>query len=156
MICTYGEAGGGDAGLVLQNMEAGRQLVQGAGRHAVRGGKGLPARAIPFEVFHIASVGIDLLLAAVCYGASQVVIVADKDNPEAYAAALREQMALAQSILNGLGYQGAHFYVFHVTHSEELERHLWSFQPAGGASSPAAANRSSEKLPTLDVEFVHH
>jgi len=33
------------------------------GRH----GKGLPARVIPFEVFHIASLGIDLLLGAIAY-----------------------------------------------------------------------------------------
>src|SRR5258708_13428075 len=136
-------------------MEAGGQLVQGRGRQAVLGGKVTPAHAIPFEVLHIASVGSDLLLAAVCYGASQVVIVADKDNPEAYAAALREQMALAQSILNGLGYQGAHCAVFHVTDSKELERHLWSLQPAAGVSRPAAFNLSPEKRTTLDFEFDH-
>jgi len=33
------------------------------------------ARVIPFEVFHIASLGIDLLLGSIAYGAAQVVIL---------------------------------------------------------------------------------
>ncbi len=73
LLGTYRDTGGKDACLVLHNMEDGRALVQGVGRHALRGGKGLPARAIPVEAFHIASIGIDLLLGAICYGASQVV-----------------------------------------------------------------------------------
>ena len=155
LLSTYREAGGKDACLVFHNMEAGRDLVQGVGRHAVRGGKGLPARAIPFEVFHVASVGIDLLLAAICYGASQVVVVCDESNPEAYAAALREQMAIAEAILNGLGYSGAHFEVFTPEDSRALEKLLWNLEPASGVGKPALFNLSPEKRTTLDFEFEH-
>src|SRR5712671_2246870 len=132
LLSTYRDAGGKDACIVLHNMEAGRELVQGIGRHAVRGGKGLPARAIPFEVFHIASVGIDLLLGAICYGASQVVVVADGNSPEVYTAALREQMALAEAILNGLGYSGTHFEVVTPENPRALEKRLWELKPAAG------------------------
>src|SRR5258706_4624214 len=140
ILSTYREAGGQDACVVFHNMEAGRALVQGVGRHAVRGGKGLPARAIPFEVFHSASVGIDLLLAAICYGASQVVIVCDENNPEAYAAALREQMGLAEAILNGLGYSGSHFEVLAPENSRVLEKLLWNLKPASAVAKHALFN----------------
>src|SRR2546426_11911989 len=59
LLSTYREAGGADACLVFHDTESGRSQVQAVGRKAVRGGKGLPARAIPFEVFHVASIGLD-------------------------------------------------------------------------------------------------
>jgi ferredoxin len=155
LLSTYREAGGKDACLVLHNTEAGSALVLGVGRHAVRGGKGLPARAIPFEVFHIASVGIDLLLGAICYGASQVVVVADGNSPEVYTAALREQMALAEAILNGLGYSGTHFEVVTPENPRALEKRLWELKPALGVAKPAPFNLSAEKRTTLDFEFEH-
>ena len=45
-----------------------------------RRGKGLPARVIPVEVHHIASVGIDVWLAALAWGASQVAVLATGDE----------------------------------------------------------------------------
>jgi ferredoxin len=154
LLSTYRDAGGKDACLVLHNTEVGRELVQGVGRHAVRGGKGLPARAIPFEIFHVASVGIDLLLAAICYGASQVVIVAEGSS-EAYTAALREQMALAEAILDALGYSGTHFEVLTPENSRALEKRLWELKPAKGVAKSASFNLSAEKRTTLDFEFEH-
>ncbi len=155
ILSTYREAGGKDACLVLHNMEGGSALVRGVGRHAVRGGKGLPARAIPFEVFHIASVGIDLLLGAICYGASQVVVVASGSTPEAYVAALREQMQLGDSILSQLGYEGWHFDLLVCDDSKDLEELLWKLEPAPTIGKPAAFNLSPEKRTTLDFEFDH-
>ncbi len=147
LLSTYREAGGRDACIVVHD-DQGRALVHEAGRNAMRGGKGLPARAIPLEVFHAASVGIDLLLAAICYGASQAVIVCTRPH---YAAALREQMALAESVLQGLGYEGRHFALL----EGELESALWSLQPAGTVAQPAAFNLSAEKRTSLDFEFDH-
>ncbi len=151
MLGVYREAGGRDACLVLHDTEAGRAAVQAVGRRAVRGGKGLPARAIPFEVFHTASVGLDTLLGAVCYGASQVLVVF-ADQPEAYVAALREQMALGETILHALGYQGAHF---ELVEAGALEQRLWALAPAQTVAKPATFNLSPEKRTTLDFAFEH-
>ena len=151
MLGVYREAGGRDACLVLHDTEAGRAAVQAVGRRAVRGGKGLPARAIPFEVFHAASVGLDTLLGAVCYGASQVLVVF-ADQPEAYVAALREQMALGETILHALGYQGAHF---ELVEAGALEQRLWALAPAQTVAKPATFNLSPEKRTTLDFAFEH-
>jgi ferredoxin len=149
LLATYREAGGRDACIVFHDAEEGAELVRSIGRRAVRGGKGLPARAIPLEVFHVASAGIDLMLAAICYGASQVV-VAVTDKSEHYADALAGQMKLAESILAGLGYTGSHFAL-----SRDLEGDLWRIQPAAAPAKPAAFNLSPEKRTTLDFELEH-
>jgi ferredoxin len=155
LLGTYREAGGKDACLVFHNMEDGRALVQGVGRHALRGGKGLPARAIPVEAFHIASIGIDLLLGAVCYGASQVAMVSTGREAEAYGAALAEQMGYAEAILSALGYAGRHFELIRAEDAAGLERALWAMQPAKGVPAPASFNLAAEKRGALDFELDH-
>ena len=150
LLATYREAGGRDACLVLHDAEEGAERVRQVGRRAVRGGRGLPARAIPVEVFHVASIGIELLLGAICYGASNVVVVATERSSH-YAEALREQMQLADSILAELGYAGRHFAVL----EGDLERQLWDLKPAGTAAKAATFNLSPEKRTSLDFEFDH-
>jgi ferredoxin len=154
LLATYREAGGRDACLVMHDAEGGRALVHSVGRNAVRGGRGLPARAIPFETFHIASVGLDTLLGAICYGASQVVVVA-QEQPEAYLAALVEQMALGEAILQALGYAGTHFRLLKADEAKGLEAQLWELSPAQGVAKPAAFNLSPEKRTTLDFAIEH-
>jgi ferredoxin len=154
LLSTYRDAGGKDACIVFHDTEAGRELVQGIGRRAVRGGKGLPARAIALEAFHIASTGIDTLLAAICYGASQVVVVATAQS-RSYVEALRGQMTLAETILNGLGFAGAHFHVLDESDPKKLEEKLWALEPAATLGKPATFNLAPEKRTTLDFELDH-
>ncbi|HEY6821448.1 MAG TPA: 4Fe-4S binding protein [Burkholderiales bacterium] len=148
LLSTYREAGGKDACVVFHD-EAGRPLVHGVGRRAVRGGRGLPARAIPMEVFHVASIGLDTLLAALCYGASQVLVVCTRAH---YAPALREQMALGETVLHALGYEGTHFTVIE---EQDLEAALWSLQPARTVTQAATFNLAAEKRTSLDFELEH-
>lgn len=154
LLNVYREAGGKDACLVFHDAEGGRALVHAVGRRAIRGGRGLPARAIPFEAFHIASIGLDTLLGAICYGASQVVIVA-QEQPETYLAALAEQMALGETILQALGYAGPHFKLVHADDAKALEAELWSLAPAQGMEKAATFNLSPEKRTSLDFEIEH-
>jgi ferredoxin len=143
----------------VHDLEAGRDAVRAIGRGAgfgARGmgakgaGRGLPARMIPFEAFHIASIGIDLLLGAVCYGASQVAVLATGREPEGYVAALKKQMSIAEAILQGLGYAGVHFIVLDGT---GLENQLWNLRPAATVSKAATFNLSTEKRASLDFAF---
>jgi ferredoxin len=159
LLSVYREAGGRDACLVVHDLERGRDALRALGRRAGFGprgegakgrGRGLPARAIPFECFHIASIGIELLLGAVCYGASQVVVVATGREAEGYTEALKKQMGFAEAILQGLGYGGEHFAVLDA---DRLEDRLWALAPAQGAPKPATFNLSTEKRTSLDLAF---
>jgi ferredoxin len=114
-----------------------------------RKGKGLPARAIPFEVFHVASLGIDTLLSAIAYGASQVSILITEKTASGYVDALKKQMRYAQTILTELGYAGVHFSVI------ENPAALWDLQAAGTVAKAATFNLSPEKRTSLDFALDH-
>jgi ferredoxin len=155
LLGTYRDAGGAGACLLVHDLEQGRDLAYGVGRRAIRGGRGLPARVLPTGVFHTASIGIDVLLGAVCYGASQVVVVMDEAKPEGYAAGLEEQMRFAQAILAGLGYEGRHFHVMRPADASALEGALWALEPAQGVGQAATFNLSPEKRTSLDFALDH-
>jgi ferredoxin len=151
LLAVYAQAGGKDAAILFHNVADGRELLA----RLARRGKGLPARVIPLEVFHVASVGIDTLLGAIAYGASQVLVLASASEADEYGPALERQMAHAEAILNGLGYAGTHFRFMRATEPAALEPAVWGLEPAGSVSSAATFNVSSEKRTTLDFAFDH-
>jgi ferredoxin len=120
-----------------------------------RRGKGLPARAIPLEAFHIASLGIDTLLGAVAYGATQVVIVSSGSEAPEYLASLKRQLGYAQQVLSALGYGESHFQLIEAQDNAALESAIWSLPAPPDAPPAAAFNWSNEKRTTLDFIFDH-
>src|SRR5258708_37052138 len=102
LLSTYLGAGGKEACILFHDAEAGRRAVLELGRH-----QGLTARLVPFECFHVASIGIDLVLGAIAYGASQVRLLATDKVADASVAALQRQLGTAQALLSALGYTGA-------------------------------------------------
>jgi ferredoxin len=145
MLGTFRGAGGKDACLLVHDAEQGRLDLLSSGRK----GKGLPGRVIPFEVFHVASIGIDVMLSAIAYGASQVVTLSTEKVADGYVEALKKQIRYAQAILTELGYPGTHFSVV------ENPAALWDLQPAGSVGKPATFNLSPEKRTSLDFAIDH-
>ena len=155
MLSTYRTAGGKDACILLHDAGQGAALVSSLGRHAVRGGRGLPARVVPLAAFHVASVGLDTLLAAIAHGASQVVVLAGACDNDAYLEAVSAQMRTGQAILEGLGYEGDHFHLLRSDEAAQLEGELWNLTPAAGVREPARFDLSSEKRTSLDFAIDH-
>jgi len=161
LLGVYREAGGEQACLLLHDAEESRELLSRLGRRAHAGGKGagkgaekgLPARVIPFEVLHPASVGIDVLLGAVAYGASQVLLLVTETEDAEYGEAMRRQIGHAQTILNALGYAGTHFRVLAGT--AQLAQALEALEPAATVGKPATFNLSPEKRTTLEFAIEH-
>ncbi|MDO9166980.1 MAG: 4Fe-4S binding protein, partial [Rhodoferax sp.] len=107
LLSTYARSGGKDAALLLHSQEGGTRLLGDLGRAAqldrgTRGGThGVPARVLPMALWHTSSLGLEVWLTAVAYGASQVwVLMTDEEAPQ-YHEAIRSQMAVAQAILAG-------------------------------------------------------
>src|SRR6185295_11100975 len=71
LLQVYREAGGEDACLLFHNTTDGRELIA----RMARRGRGLPARVIPLEVFHVAALGLDLMLGSIALGAAQVAVL---------------------------------------------------------------------------------
>ncbi|MDH5263994.1 MAG: 4Fe-4S binding protein [Betaproteobacteria bacterium] len=148
LLAAYRDAGGRDACVLFHNGTDGRELLAAS----ASAGPGLPARVIPMESWHVASVGIDLLLGAVALGANQVAILSAGSEAPEYAIALRGQMDLAQSILAGLGYAGRHFALVETADPRAASDALQALAPA--AVPPAAATFALSGDKRTAVEFA--
>jgi ferredoxin len=158
LLSTYEKAGGSAPILLLHSQERGQQLVEEVGRAArVGAGDGVPASVIPMAVWHVASTGIDLWLTAVAQGAAHVALLATSEEAPQYLEALREQMAVAQAILHGLGYEGSHFSLLQGRDAADLEQELKLLARRGGAVPRVRARYavSGEKRTTLDLALDH-
>ena len=156
LLSTYSRAGGRDAALLIHSQGAGQGLISELGRLARTDAvvHGVPARVMPLDVWHTASVGIDLWLSAIAYGASQVwVLMSDEEAPE-YRTALSEQMAVAQAIVSGLGFGGEHFRIVSASDARALDAALRA-APARSVKQAAAFSVQAEKRATLDLAVDH-
>jgi len=97
VLGAYRESGGDDPGFVFHDGEAGRVWLQG---NAAR----LPENLIPFEVEEIGSVGLDIVLSLVAYGARPVVLYCPESVPASVKGELDLQLGIAKAILSGMGY----------------------------------------------------
>jgi ferredoxin len=159
LLATYRRAGGADAALLIHSDGAGARTVGDLGR-AARTDKtvhGVPARVLPVGVWHTASVGIDLWLAAIALGASQVWVLTTHEEAPEYRDALAEQMAVAQAVLTGLGYRGEHFRVVEARDARDLAALDAALRapPAQGVAQPASFTVQADKRSTLDLAIEH-
>jgi ferredoxin len=116
---------------------------------------GLPAHVLPIETWHTASVGIDVMLGAIVYGAKQVVLLMAGSEAPAYRDALDKQIATADVILNSLGYGGKHFAVLVPTTASDIAA-FFAANPGGETvASPAAFHLSNDKRGTLEFVVEH-
>ncbi|CAM8642061.1 4Fe-4S ferredoxin-type, iron-sulphur binding domain containing protein [Burkholderiales bacterium] len=92
--------GGRDHGEAIDQLEA-------IGRRAMFGrGPGIPTHMLPLEVHHAASIGLEVWLAAIAYGAQSVSILLTGQEAAAYQEALAEQVSMANAVLAGLDLGG--------------------------------------------------
>ena len=157
LLGTYAAAGGKDACLLLHD-EAGRKLIERAGRgaHARKGGQaGLPARVIPLELHHVASTGLDLWLSMLAFGASQVTLLLTGGEAPAYAQAIARQIGIGQAILRGLGYSGNHLQIVAAADAPALNAAVWALTPAQVAAKAATYRVAAEKRATLEFAIEH-
>ena len=164
LLGTYAKAGGpraaGPAALLLHSEGAGERAIGELGRAArvdplVRG---VPANVLPVALWHTASVGLDLWLAAIAWGAAEVlVLLTDEEAPE-YRTALAEQAALANAIVEGLGLAAAVRLVDYRDARElpALDAALRT-GPRGAAQTvaPASFAAQADKRATLDLALEH-
>jgi len=97
LLRTYREAGGVNAVLLVHDREAGEAALQAM---AAR----LPENLLPFACEEAGSVGMDTWLAALAYGAVAVVVLLPPQVPPPVQRELEQQVDVAQTILQGMGY----------------------------------------------------
>jgi ferredoxin len=159
LLTAYRHAGGADAALLLHSEGAGTRLIGELGRAARtdRTIRGVPARVLPVALWHTASVGLDLWLAAIALGANQVWVLLTDEEAPAYRSALAEQMAVAQAILSGLGYRGEHLRLFEARDARDLAGLDAALRApaAQGVAEPGSLAAQADKRATLDLALEH-
>lgn len=137
LLSAYASAGGAEP-VILFHGESARALLESTP---------LPEHVLPVELQHAASTGIDVWLSAIAYGAAGVMVLTTASDAPQYRAALREQAAHAQAVLDALGYAGPHLRICHG---------VPDMFPRGQA--PAVAARfhiMPDKRNTLDFALTH-
>jgi ferredoxin len=139
LLTVYREAGGTLPVLLLHDGEHGGALIDALARH----GDGLPANVLPFAVNEVTQIGLEALAAAFAYGAAAVRILL-RAKPRHDPAGLHQTIAIAASVLAGLGLHGARLAMIEtddpfalgdalqeIEAGEPVARPA-SFEPAGG------------------------
>ncbi len=148
LLSTYARAGGRDACLLFHAASGNAVLARQARR-----GQGLPARVIPLEVHHVAAVGIDVWLAALAHGASQVAVLLAGDEAPQYRDAILREMGFAEAIAGALGYQGQHFRVFEP--GVDVGSELAAWPPALAVRTAATFAFTADKRTTAALALEH-
>ena len=160
LLGTHAKAGGTHAVVLLHSEEAGARALDELGRAARVDDaiSGVPLNVLPLALWHTASVGLDLWLAAIAWGAAEVlVLLTDEEAPE-YRTALAEQAALANAIVEGLGLAAAVRLVDYRDARElpALDAALRT-GPRGAAQTvaPASFAAQADKRAMLDLALEH-
>ncbi len=144
---AYLEAGGQEPVLLLHS-EGGAPLLEAVAAD-------VPGRVIPLALHHTASTGIEVWLAALCYGAAGITVLMTQDEAPQYAAALETQMRVAQTVLDGLEYAGPHFQLLRVSNAQELAVALQHAPRGETPAQVATFNLAQDKRNTLDYTLDH-
>lgn len=159
LLSAYQRAGGREPALLLHSQQAGARLIGDLGRAARVDPDmlGVPARVIPVPLWHTASLGLELWLTAVAYGARNVWVLMTGEEAPQYLEAVRAQMNVAQAILSGLGYTGEHFRLLHARDARDLAELDVALQapPAQGVGKTASFAVQADKRATLELALDH-
>jgi ferredoxin len=147
VLKAYAEAGGVEPVLLFHGAEGGALLETL--------GDAVPARVLPLGLHHTASVGLDVWLAALAWGASGIaVLMTDAEAPQ-YIAALEGQMAVAAELMSGLGYAGTHLQLLRATDADALAPALRLAPRGTGPARPAGFDVARDKRDTLEYALDH-
>jgi ferredoxin len=156
MLDAYLKAGGKAPALLLHSQEAGAALVEQLGRAAGAGSlHGVPARVMPLDLHHVSAVGIDTWLSAICWGAANVLVLVTGEEAPQYIDALQQQIDIAHTILNALGYAGTHIALLRATTAMELDSELQRIRAAIVPVERATFRIAADKRNTLDFVITH-
>jgi len=151
LLVTYRDHGGRDPVLLVHDPREGEELVFAVGRY----GRGLPANVIPFAVNSVGQLSLDALLTALAYGAGRIIVLTGRADTDSRAG-LDQQVALAETILSGLGYGAERVLMIDEADPFALEEQLYRLAAvdglAPGAFHPLGGKRTVERMA---LDYLH-
>ncbi len=163
---AYRASGGTHPRLLFHDAESGVALIDSlahasaadrpAGPAAHRpDATGLPADLIPVSVHHTASVGLDLALAAIAWGAASVTVLFTPDTAQDYADALEKQFETGRALLAALGLTGPRLQVLRSGDRIQLMHALPGRTPMPSVDRPASFALPGEKRRAIEFSLAH-
>jgi ferredoxin len=146
LLRAFREAGGAKARLLIHDVEHGADLVASLGEE-------LPPAVLPLSVEEVASVGLEVWLSALAYGAAQVVIAASADTPRRSLLALTAQVDVARTLLAGMGHGADRLRLLAGCDAETLAAAF--AEPAAQALAPATYAALEEKRTVAFLAIDH-
>ena len=132
MLLTYREAGGANAIVLFHDSEHGSALIDALARH----GDGLPANVLPFTVNEVTQVGLEAVVASFAYGAAGIRFLL-RAKPLHDVAGLSQTIAMADTIVSGLGFSGQRVSTIETDDPDVLGEMLRAVEPAPAVERPA-------------------
>lgn len=136
LLSAYRAAGGpqvaGDPIVLLYDPRHGAEVIS----VMARGGRGLPARVLPFELNEVTLAGIDLFSSALAWGAAEVAILAGPEKAEDLEP-LASQIGMGETLMEGLGFGGGRLHLIEATDPDEVESALYGLSNGSARRSVA-------------------
>lgn len=153
VLSTYSGARGSKPVLFVHDSEHGQVVTSILARH----GDGLPDNVLPFTVSQTTQVGLDFLVSASAFGASGVVVLVNPQKVDE-AEGLRREVAIAQTVMDGLGYKGTRFHVLDQPDPDDIGAALADL--ANGKTAPEPAHPGNflamgRKRAILNLALAH-
>jgi ferredoxin len=133
LLSAYREAGGKQPVLLLHDDDHGTELIDALARH----GDGLPANVLPLAVNEATQVGLEAVAAAFAYGASALRFLL-RAKPRHDVAGLAKTIALAETILSGIGFGDARIAAIETDDPDALGMALRAIPALTPAPRPAS------------------
>ena len=153
MLTAYRNAGGANAVVLLHDEPHGAALIDALARH----GNGLPANVLPLAVNEVTQVGLEAVAAAFAYGAADLRFLS-RAKPRHDIAGLHQTIALADPILNGLGFGAGRVATIETDDPFALGETLRAIPSTAGSTRPASFHAIGEKRDVLRIALreLHH
>ena len=146
LLKTYRAEGGKRPMLVYYDAESGRTRMQ-------KLALSLPEHVIPLEIAELGSVGMDIWLAALAYGAGAVFMLPTFATPKKVYGEVEAQISFAQPILAGMGYPSDLIGLLNGSDEEVLA--ALARVVSAPLESPASFAVFNEKRTTLRLAIEH-
>ncbi|MEX0923218.1 MAG: 4Fe-4S binding protein [Rhodovibrionaceae bacterium] len=136
LLGAYRAAGGPEAAghpiLLLHDPRHGAETIS----LMARGGRGLPARVLPFALNEVTQTGIDLLSSALAWGAAEIVLLTGPEKTEELEP-LAQLIGLFETVMDGLGFGGGRLHLIEALDPDAVEAELYALSGESG-KRPAA------------------
>jgi ferredoxin len=133
LLTIYREVGGRTPALLFHDEDHGGALIDALAHH----GDGLPAHVLPVQVNEVTQVGLETVAAAFAYGAAAARFLL-RARPRHDITGLANTVALAGTILAGLGFGGARLGTIETDDPFALGERLREIELEHGVAQPAS------------------